>query len=82
MVEFELVWMSEDGDECRDTGRAPMEKINKWNAEIRRCKADGDESTKITIPTDGDGDWSGSRVRAILVQEVKPKAQRPTGEGW
>lgn len=78
MVEFTVTWMSERGQMCTDTGRATMEEINEWNAEIRRCIEEGDNVFMITIPTDGDGDWSGSQLRAVLVKEVVPTISRPS----
>jgi hypothetical protein len=79
MVEFEMTWMSESGKTRTDTGRAKMEKILEWQAAIEEAVASGDQVRKITVPTDGDGDWSGSQVRAILVKSITPLAQRPAG---
>jgi hypothetical protein len=31
------------------------------------------------VPTRGDGEWSGSQVRAIMVKEIKPLHTRPAG---
>lgn len=79
MVEFKLTWMSESGRTRTDTGRATIEEIDEWNAKIRKAVEESDQSAKVTIPTDGDGDWGGSQIRAILVKEIKVKAQRPAG---
>lgn len=80
MVEFEMTWMSESGKTCHDTGRAEIEKILEWQRQIEIAVATDDIAKKITVPTDGDGEWSGGQVRAILVKEIKPKIQgRPAG---
>jgi hypothetical protein len=79
MVEFEMTWMSERGSICTDTGRADIEEIRQWQEAIDRAAAANDEVTKITVPTRGDGEWSGSQVRAIMVKEIKPLHTRPAG---
>lgn len=77
MVEFEMTWMSERGKECTDTGRAEIEDIQQWQQVIKWAAEKNDEAIKITVPTRGDGDWSGGQVRAILVKEIKTLTQRP-----
>jgi hypothetical protein len=81
VVEFSITWMTESGGVRTDTGRAPMEKINTWNAEIRRAVEESDAVATISVPhLDGDSDWAGDKIRAILVKEVTPLAVRP--DGW
>lgn len=77
MVEFEMTWMSESGSICTDIGRAEVQEIQDWQRAISLAVRTQDHATLITVPTDGDGEWSGGQVRAIMVKEIKPLHTRP-----
>ena len=80
MVEFSITWKTESGNIRTDTGRAPIEKIQEWNKAITDAVIMNDIAATISIPhLDGDSDWSGDKIRAILVKEVVPLATRPAG---
>lgn len=80
MIEFRVTWVSERGNVCTDTGRATQQKIDEWNAAIKRAVEEDIPGLEIRIPTDGDGDYSDGTIRAILVKEVVPIVKRP--EDW
>lgn len=77
MVQFKITWMGEDGVVRSDLGRAEAEQIEEWNFRIKRAVELNDQTTTITVPTDGDSDRSNGTIRAILVKEIEMLVRRP-----
>lgn len=70
MWKFNLEWLNEDGETCRDVGRAEAGEIAEWVRIIDAANAKSDMVAEVKIPTEGDSDWSDSRVPALRVKKI------------